>query len=618
MLRRFFLILTVILPLAVPAAAQVKLALADYDHWQAYNGWPIKVIEFPGIHSFSRNELLAVIATEQPSYLRRYIPIGGRTTFFTDEFTSDLYRLRRFYGREGFLKMSVRGYVTASEKKHQVRVKFEVEEGPPLLLEGYRILREDSSDAPIDSARWWPYMPVRIGKRLALSSLQLSADTLAYKLREKGYARARVTYEVHIDSLRNSAHIVFHAYPGHFCRFGATRIIGLKQVNESTARRELAYRLYAPYSPVPLEDTRLQFVRLETFTLVNVRADTSVRGDTLPVWITTEEGWRYRVRFGGGWDSDKAWNVLAEFTDLNFFGSARRFTLSGGLSKFNRSVETRLFYPHAPWHATDITFVPKWELLLEKAYHTNRQTATTILSGIPLRKVRMSLANEIGTEKTRNLLPGPTYNQITAAHFRSVETFSVAWDTRNNPLVSTAGHLIAMNLAESGALYKTDQRWWRAQLMTNGLRPLTHLITFAGRAEWGIMGPLYNNTTTPIEERFYLGGPSSVRGWGRHMLSPRDALDHSKPIGGDMEFLASAEIRQSIWGPFTTAVFADVGNVWSTRDVWKPLDLFPTVGVGVLVLSPVGPVRVDVGFQLRTVPYDKEHWALHFSLGNPF
>jgi outer membrane protein assembly complex protein YaeT len=616
MFRRFLLSLALFSLTVTFATAKVELVLDDYERWQAYNGWPIQVIEFPGIHSFSRTELLSVMATEQPSSLRRYVRVGGRTTFYADDFAADLFRISHFYRHEGFRHARVRGYVTQHGNRREVRLKFEITEGTPLLLEGWNLIRADSNAMAVDSARWWPYMPIRIGKRLPRSALRVAADTLAYKLREIGYARAHADYQLNVDSLRNTARVTITVYAGRLCRMGTTHITGLKQVNESTARRELAYQRGDVYAPLKLEETRRNLVRLETFTFVDVKADTATPGDTLTVWISTEEGWRYRVRFGGGYDTEDEAHATAEFTDLNFFGAAKRFTLSGSISKVLRQGQVRLFWPHVPWRSIDLTLLPTWELQLEKAFHTESQTATTILSGTPLRKVTASLSNEIGVSRTTFKLENR--DSLAPRLFNSIESFSMSWDTRNNPLVPTAGHFIGITLMESGALYRTDQRWWKALLSMRGLYPATHFITLAGKTEFGIMGPLHGQTETPIDKRFFLGGPTTMRGWQRQQLSPRDPHQIHTPIGGDLQFTASAEVRQNIYGPFSTAVFVDAGNVWFKSGQYEPLDLFTTAGVGAMLLTPVGPVRLDFGYQVRRNPYGEQPWAFHFSLGTPF
>jgi outer membrane protein assembly complex protein YaeT len=604
-----------ILALNVVTAAQAGLSLHDYERWQVYNGWRIPVIDFPGHRSFSRAELLSAMATEAPLWLRRYVRIGSRSTFYADDFAADLIRLEHYYAREGFPHADVRGFVYPDDKRHEVRLKIQIDEGPPTILESWRLVMGSDTGAGVDSARWSALLPIHTGRRLALSDVKTSADTLAYKLREIGHARARVDYEIAVDSVRHTARLTFILYPGHFCYLGQTRILGLKQISDGTARRELTYHELEPYSVTKLEETRKRLVRLEAFTLVSVRADTGVAGDTLPVWIQTEEGNRYRLRLGGGYDTDELWRTSADFTDLNFFGRGRRFTLSGSLAEIRRYTEARLFWPHTPWHVTDIILAPKWEYRKEPGFRLETVSSTTILSAAPLRFVSASVSNEFGRvhrkATTDTLNSEDTYT-------KSVETFSAGWDTRDHPLVPRKGHFIGLTATESGAFYRTAHRWWRTVLTTRGFYPLDRLTGLAGKAELGLMGPLYDSPVTPIEERFFLGGPTTVRGWNRNRLSPRADDPQQTEIGGNVAFQVSGEVRRSIYGPVTFAVFCDAGNVWRNYRVAQPLNLYPSAGAGLLFISPVGPIRVDYAYQLRPNPYHEKQWAIHFSLGTPF
>ncbi|MBU0507474.1 BamA/TamA family outer membrane protein [bacterium] len=616
------LILTLLL-LATAATRlnAVDLSLDDYQQWQGYNGWRIQVIKFPGIKSFARAEILTVMATEKPTWLRRYVRIGSRTIFYADDFTADLFRIERFFRREGFPNAVIRGSIRPREKHRELVLKVEIVEGPSLLLKNWRLDLRGPQDVGVDSARWALAMPIKIGKRLALSDVKTSADTLAYKLRQIGHARARVEYIVETDSVENTAEVTFILEPGSFCYFGQTHITGLKQLSHGTARRELTFRDFEPFAPHKLEETRLRLVRLEIFNFVSVRADTTVPGDTLPVWIETQEGWRYRVRLGAGYDTDERARASAEFVDLNFFGRGRRLTWGVSIAEIRRQTEARLFWPHTPWNATDITLAPKWELNIEKAYHLETQTASTILSASPLPKVTASLSNEVGTERRRDRVDSlDAESQLTSALtiLKSVETVSAAWDTRDNPLVPRMGHMIGLTFSESGAVYRTDQRWWRALLAGRVFIPATRFTVLAGKSEIGIMGPLHDSPVTPIQERFYLGGPSTVRGWARRHLSPRAEDADRTPLGGNFSFYLTTELRHNVWGPVTLALFMDAGNVWKKERDWQPLDVYPSVGTGLLFLSMVGPLRVDFAHQMRENLYRERPWAIHFSLGTPF
>ena len=597
--------------------------LEEYEQWRQVDGRRIRVIEFPGIKSFARADLLAVMATEKPTWLRRYVPIGKRTRFYADDFAADIIRIEEFYAREGFPDATVRGYVYPGEK--DMRLKMEISEGRPVILQSWEYVWASDSGAGLDSNTWSKMLPIKIGTRLARSDVQISADTLRWRFTTIGHARAQVSYQIEQDSANYTAHLRFLLAPGHFNSFGQTKITGLKQISDGTVRRELAYEELEPFDSREMEKTRVQIVRLETFNLVSIRADTSVAGDVLPVAISTEEGNRYRLRTSGGYHTEEGLRTEVEFSDLNFFGRGRRWTWKNTLAEKRRGTEFRLFWPHTPWNFTDVTIAPKWELLKQESFDVETRSATTVLSMRPSLQTTVALSNEVGAV-IRYFDPGfVPPDTLQRRYTKSVETIAAGWDTRDNPLVTRQGHFISGTIAESGAFYRTDFRWWRATLQGRAWIPRGRRWTLAGKADVGIMGPLYDSDVTPIDERFFLGGPGSVRGWGIDRLSPRTV--EGNPEGGHFSVSATAEVRRNVWGPASVAAFVDAGNVWSEVEHVDVLDVYPSAGLGMMAVTPVGPIRVDFAYQLRPNPfaaYDefkglvRERWAIHFSLGSSF
>ena len=90
-------------------------------------------------------------------------------------------------------------------------------------------------------------------------------------------------------------------------------------------------------------------------------------------------------------------------------------------------------------------------------------------------------------------------------------------------------------------------------------------------------------------------------------------------------FEAGSEARVQAAGPLSFAVFIDAGNAWDRSWHLDLRDLRSSVGAGVRVLTPLGPVRLDYGYQLT--PFDglvideeprNRRWRVHFSIGQAF
>ena len=118
-------------------------------------------------------------------------------------------------------------------------------------------------------------------------------------------------------------------------------------------------------------------------------------------------------------------------------------------------------------------------------------------------------------------------------------------------------------------------------------------------------------------KRFFAGGAESVRGFGANLLGPTvlvvDAADDcpdqdldscvdelnatafdERPSGGNAVLEGSLELRTEIADRWTMVGFVDVGQVWLS--LGNRQDVVATPGVGVRFRSPIGPLRLDLGY----------------------
>ncbi|MBU1707906.1 hypothetical protein KKB28_08355, partial [bacterium] len=322
------------------------LKLSEYKLWQRYNGQSINVIQFPGIASFQRAELLERMATEKPPWIRRYFAIGHRPLFLADDFAADIIRLERFYARQGFLEANIEGEVIS--QRNGLKLKVHIEEGEPLLLRYYTLHLGTNAPIGTDSAKLAPLLSIQIGERLSERAVEASRDTILYVLRKIGHAKARVDVETVIDSAARRGDVHFTMYSGPYCFFGPTEVSGLRRVSREVVRREFQYKEGDGFNPEKLIETRRRIYQLELFSTTMVEADTSVSEVVLPVRIRLQEGRRYQLRTGIGYDSEERLRGQIEWNDRNFIGRARRLQARGKVSSILRKAEMRLFWPHFP------------------------------------------------------------------------------------------------------------------------------------------------------------------------------------------------------------------------------------------------------------------------------
>ena len=127
----------------------------------------------------------------------------------------------------------------------------------------------------------------------------------------------------------------------------------------------------------------------------------------------------------------------------------------------------------------------------------------------------------------------------------------------------------------------------------------------------------------PASDRFFAGGDTTVRGFSLDRLGTPETINPSGfPTGGNGLIVLNAELRVNAVGAADAVMFVDAGNVFARASDLDVTNLRPAAGFGVHYRSPIGPVRVELGFNLdrqELVPGTRERGSvLHISLGRAF
>ncbi len=239
---------------------------------------------------------------------------------------------------------------------------------------------------------------------------------------------------------------------------------------------------------------------------------------------------------------------------------------------------------------------------------------------------------------------GPRLRVPDGTTFAIAERASVTWDRRDNPFDATRGtfafasveHVHAIPIAESENTPISD--FVRLQSRIAGYIPLAdNGLSLALSFRWGQNVQLISGSKTYPDRLFFMGGVDSLRGFLQESLIPEDVAEQilrdekraNQPgvdpnslltpdkvaiRGGDLLLNPRVELRIPLVGALQTAVFLDTGNLWLDPKTVDPLKLRYAAGTGLRAATPVGPLALDVGFNL-----DRRDWedpfAFHFSIG---
>ncbi len=171
------------------------------------------------------------------------------------------------------------------------------------------------------------------------------------------------------------------------------------------------------------------------------------------------------------------------------------------------------------------------------------------------------------------------------------------------------------------------QGYWFKRLP--GLRQ----IVFASRASVGLADgferpPLPTDPEgeaiedLPASERFFAGGDTTIRGFALDTVgTPATISARGFPRGGNAVLILNGELRVPVWGGVGAALFVDGGNVFERVTDFAAEELRGSLGFGLRYRSPIGPIRVDLGFKTDRREFGgrrEPRSVLHFSIGQAF
>ncbi len=633
-------------PLALGVAALLVFGTAACKENE-----PIQVrsLKFDGVSNVAESELRAVLATKQGSWL----PFSKKPGFNRSEFTRDLQRIKAFYADRGFPDAKVTAVDADFDRdKKSVAIKVSIDEGRPIVVrsvrfEGFQVLPERRQRALRRIVR------VPEGTPLNRPAVRTGRETAANELREFGYPYGTVSVSETPAEADREVAIVYSANPGPAAVFGPVEIRGNQSVADDVVARQLTFREGEPYrqSRVQSSQRRLSSLPLFQFAYVEPRGQ-ETRPVEVPMRVTLTEDKHRQFTASAGFGSEEKARVGASWTHVNFLGDARQLGLEGKYSSLDRGVRLEFKEPH--FFIRDLAFSAQaqaWdqnEPVYRQKTYGGRATVAWLRDDRGLARQRgskaslgLTIINEYTDYRVSDeALADPDFRDDlialgldpeTGADSGTLRGFRLQADYDSTPGRLDAQRGVALSLAveQAGRLIPGDFRYTEFIAEGRHFVRLGRRLVLANRLRYGtIDAPASNDPSQPSEvvpffKRYFLGGSTSLRGWGRFEVAP--LTDSGLPVGGLSMFEGSSEVRYRVTQKLSAVAFVDYGGVGI--DPWKPTadGMRADAGPGLRYMTPVGPIRLDFGYQL--MPIDglvvngdttPRNWRVHISIGQAF
>jgi outer membrane protein assembly factor BamA len=304
---------------------------------QAQDELVVRRLKFEGNSALDDLALSSAIATTKSSGfatnpLIRWLGLGEKRRFNEQEFRADVLRLRLFYRINGYLETQVDTLVRRTDE--DVYVTFRIVEGEPVRV---RTLVITGLDSVPGGPRLATNLPLRVGDPLSRFQRDATADTIAGRLRDRGYPTATVYLDRYaVDSAQRAADVGLRVAPGAPAIIGSITVVGTERLDTAFVRSLAATDLGRPYRFRDLVASQRNLYRTDLFRFANIGIDTAqfrVGDPVVPLLIQVSEGRFHRARAAVGYGTNDCFRGGLGWTARNFFGDGRALDLQASVSK---------------------------------------------------------------------------------------------------------------------------------------------------------------------------------------------------------------------------------------------------------------------------------------------
>jgi outer membrane protein insertion porin family len=584
--------------------------------------------------------------------------------FSSAKVDADVSAIEDAYRRRGFPAARAQSSVTtqaaaAGEADVPVSVRIVVAEGARTVVGSVAI---EGNRALADS-QLRPRLRLQAGAAFFEALLASDRDAIAQTYQNLGFQNATVDAAPNYSADRTRVDPVFTVHEGPQIFVDHVLIVGNIRTSASTIQQALNLKSGDPLSTSAINDGQARLAALGLFRRTTINELPHGGANQRDLLVTVEEAPASTIGYGGGFevqqvvtrDPQGAATTSLEFAPRasfelgrrNLFGKNRSVNLFASIAEHlnNFPTEYQLLGTYREPRLFDTAADAFVTATIEQVHRTSfsftqRSAAATVARHLT-REISASASyqvqktNVFGEQLTADQL---LIDRVFANVLLSSFSGSVIRDTRSDAVDPRAGEYFSANAQLAGRAIGSAVGFAKSFFTAETFRtlPRSNGTVLAADARFGLASGFPQQDPSgailrvlPPSERFYAGGDTTVRGFALDTLGvrhtpplPADTIDENGfPKGGNALVILNAELRAPLWGGLGAVAFVDTGNVFA-RAADIDLGLLRTaVGFGIRYKSPIGPLRIDLGFKVHPETFGAQReglTALHISLGQAF
>ncbi len=585
-------------------------------------------ITFTGNVKLSDKKLREVMQTREGDF---FSFLTGAGSYREEAIQRDVQALLGLYYDNGFVHARVaQPRVSISGDKRLLFISIAVTEG-----EQYRIGQIlFAGDLLFTDEQLREKTIVETGELFSRTRLQHDMAAISEKYFDEGYAFANVNPQTLLDDERRIVDLTYEVEKGEQVTIERIELVGNVKTRDKVIRREMRVYEGELFSGSGIRLSRQRITALGFFETVEVNFKRGSRDDTVIVTATVKEKPTGTLQAGMGFSSIENFMFMAQVSQNNLFGWGQTASFAAQLSSLRQLLQLSFTDPYlfdSKWIFSFSLFLQELDYFgfiraseggdITFGYHLTEDLMAHLGYGIEDISVRPG-SSGFGNPDS---LPESRFRDGLVSALRLTLNF----DQRDNRLFPTAGNYQSLSGEFSRPWLGASFVFNRYLFNSRYYQPLPLGLVLKGQATLGYI----EGNNLPISELFFIGGINTVRGYGLRSIAPTVpvALERDPgsslvdfAVGGNKEAIFNFELEFPIIeaAMIRGVLFYDMGNVYAEDrgffdDSEGKLGMLHSWGFGIRWFSPIGPLRLEVGFPVTPRRQDQGH-LFEFTIGNFF
>lgn len=573
----------------------------------------IEKIRFSGNKAFPDKNLLGQMETQEKTW---YSFLDDSGVYQKDILKLDLFRIEGFYHDNGYLRVKVlEPRIDINKRAREVHITIPVEEGPQFRVKSLKL----NSDDAVSADEIQKSIKTKVGTVYNVSQLRQDILTIADLYSKKGYAYADANPVSKLNDEDRTVDLSIDVDKGKKVYVGSIEVLGNLKTRDNVIRREFRLKEGELFDSSKLKRSKQRLNNLNFFEDVKIDTHRGQDPDLIDILTTVTEKPSGSFSVGAGFSSVENLIFTTSITQNNLFGNGQRLSLNAQLSSIRSDFDLSFTEPR----------LLDSEILLGVDLFNRDQDFLSFDSQSTGGGVRLGKnISEYDSINLRYRFDNVEVTGLSAAD--ETELFknetrvtsriapTYVHDSRDNFLNPSKGwrHVLGFELAGLGGA-----KFTKSVYEVTYYHPLVGKLVGAAHARVNYAEG-YGGDGLPGFERYFMGGPTSLRGFTIQDVGPKDS--DGDPVGGSQSLLLNLEVQYPFTKSFRGFLFYDRGNVYGsgtdTSTTAKNFDLGEmrsSVGAGIRFISPFGPLGFAYGVKLDKET-GEEAAEFHFSAGSAF